>query len=352
MAKRPKFLHLLTPDGWRVDIPESMSRTGKRERRFFQTEPEAKKFAAKLREQYHAGQRGGLIPLALALDAAEASRILEPHGITLTEAARAFATRAVADGSNETFAARYDRAMRENEGIWRDRYSSDMAKLPRWVGKAFMATRISEISEPAIMAALRANGAAAQSTLDTRARYVSAIIGHRTRHRRGEVITIATISQCARLLRVCESPAERHAVALLLWAGIRPDAEGGEIARLQWECVGESEIYVPANVSKTGTDRHVPITPRLRRLLRGHDAEGPVIPANWKRVYQRLRKDAGITGQDTLRHTFASHFLAAFGIDAARQAMGHSKTSDTLLRHYRRAVTTEAGRKFFGVRFT
>ena len=68
MAKRPKFLHLLTPDGWRVDLPESMSRTGKRERRFIQTEPEAKKFAA-----------------------------------------------------------RHDRAMRDNEGIWRDRYSSDMA---------------------------------------------------------------------------------------------------------------------------------------------------------------------------------------------------------------------------------
>lgn len=347
MAKRPQFQHRQTPDGWLVEVPESMSRTGKRERRFFADEGLAKKFAAKLREQYHAGQRGGLIPLALALDAAEASRILEPHGVTLTEAARAFANRVTADGSAETFADRYDRAVRENEGIWRDRYARDMAKVPRWVGKGFMACRISEINEPAIAAALRANGATAQSTIDMRAARVSAIIGHRTRHRRGEVISIAPISQCAALLRACESPAERHAVALLLWAGIRPDAEDGEITRLQWECVGAAEIYVPADVSKTGTDRHVPITPRLRRLLRGHETDGPVVPPNWKRVYQRLRKAAGITGQDTLRHTFASHFLAAYGIDAARQAMGHTKTSDTLLRHYRRAVTTEAGIRFF-----
>lgn len=347
MAKRPKFTPRLTPDGWQVDVPASMSRTGKRERRFFQTEPEAKKFSAKLRDQYHAGQRGGLIPLALALDAAEASRILEPHGITLTEAARAFATRAAADGSGETFAARYDRAVRENDGIWRDRYARDMGKIPRWVGKAFMTLKISDLSDQVITAALRANGAAAQSTIDMRKSRVSAIIGHRTRHRKAEVITIATLQQCARLVRACETPAEKHAVALLLWAGIRPDAEDGEIARLQWECVGENEIYIPADVSKTGSDRHIPITPRLRRLLRGREMDGPVVPPNWKRVYQRLRKAAGITGQDTLRHTFASHFLAAYGIDAARQAMGHSKTSDTLLRHYRRAVTTEAGQKYF-----
>jgi integrase len=348
MAKRPQFQHRHTPDGWQVDVPESMSRTGKRERRFFAAEIEAKKFAARLREQYHAGQRGGLIPLALALDAAEASRILEPHGATLTEAARAFATRLLADGSGETFSDRYDRALLENESIWRERYARDMAKVPRWVGKAFMAMRISEIGESAITAALKGHGAAAQSTIDMRAARVLAIIGHRTRHRRGETITIESVGTCARLLRACESPAERHAVALLLWAGIRPDAEDGEITRLQWECVGRDEIYVPAEVSKTGTDRHVPITPRLRRLLRGHETEGPVVPPNWKRVYQRLRRAAGITGQDTLRHTFASHFLAAFGIDAARQAMGHSKTSDTLLRHYRRAVTTEAGKRFFG----
>lgn len=97
MAKRPNFTHRLTPKGWQVDVPESMSRTGKRERRFFAVESEAKRFTARLREQYHAGQRGGLIPLALALDAAEASRILEPHGVSLVEAAKAFAARAAAD---------------------------------------------------------------------------------------------------------------------------------------------------------------------------------------------------------------------------------------------------------------
>jgi hypothetical protein len=57
----------------------------------------------------------------------------------------------------------------------------------------------------------------------------------------------------------------------------------------------------------------VPITPRLAREIAGHEPDGPVAPANWKRRWGRIRRDSGATGQDVTRHTFASHFLAAFG---------------------------------------
>jgi integrase len=131
-------------------------------------------------------------------------------------------------------------------------------------------------------------------------------------------------------------------VALLLFAGIRPDAEAGEISRLQWEAVGETEIYVSPEVSKVG-DRHVPITPRLRRLLRGHPKSGSVVPAGWRRAWQRIRRVSGISEmQDVCRHTFASNHLAAFGEDATKQAMGHTAGSSTLFRHYRRAITRES----------
>lgn len=350
MPARPKFNAVATPRGWVVSIPDGMSKSGTRERRRFAIEKDAKEFAARLRDQYHAGQRGGLIPLALALQAQEAADLLAPLGISIVEAARAAVAKAAATGTSETFAARYDRALRENEGIWRDRYARDMAKIPRWVGRVFMALPIHEITPSTITAALRSHGSQAQSTVDMRAARVSAIIGHRTRHRKTSEIEILTTAQCAAMLRACESPVERRAVALLLFAGVRPDAEDGEIARLDWEAVGAHQIYIAAEVAKTGTDRHIPITPRLARLLRGHDTSGPVVPVNWKRVYQRIRKAASITGQDITRHTFASHFLAAFGMDAARQAMGHSQTSATILRHYRRAVTEAAGRRFFGVR--
>jgi integrase len=50
---------------------------------------------------------------------------------------------------------------------------------------------------------------------------------------------------------------------------------------------------------------------------------------------------------DVCRHTFASNFLAAQGEDATKQAMGHTAGSATLFRHYRRAVTRDAGAKYF-----
>lgn len=157
----------------------------------------------------------------------------------------------------------------------------------------------------------------------------------------------AIAAECAAMLAACQSEAERMAVALLLWAGILPDAEGGEITRLDWADVGAKEIYIGQDVAKTGTDRHIPISRCLARLIKGHPKEGCVIPANWKRVYQRIRKAAGIVGQDVTRHHFASHYLMAYGEDKAKAALGHTAGSSTLFRHYRRAVTEADGKAFF-----
>jgi integrase len=156
---------------------------------------------------------------------------------------------------------------------------------------------------------------------------------------------IMAVSQCAAMLRACKTGAERRAVGLLLFAGIRPD---GELGRLDWLDVGADHVTIHPETSKTGTDRHIPITPRLARLLRGRPADGPVIPPNWQRRIQAIRKAAGIAGiQDVTRHTFASHFLAAFGDTAAKQAMGHTEGSRTLFKHYRRAVLESDGKRYF-----
>lgn len=347
MAKSPKFTVLPTPKGWMVSVPGNMAAGGKRVRKYFADPAEAEKFASRLRRKYRDGQRGGVISHELAIMAATAAEMLEPHGVTILDAARAFVARAEV-GSAEKFSERFDRMRLENEARWSDRYKLDMDRLPRWVGKEMMKARLCDITPAMIETALRAHGAAAQSTLDTRRRYVSAAINYRTKHRKSETIHIMTPRQCGQMLRACESPAERWAVALLLFAGIRPSAEDGEISRLDWEAVGKNEIYVSREVSKT-SDHHIPITARLRRLLQGHPAEGPVVPANWRRVYGRLRKAVdGIEGkQDITRHTFASHFLAAYGETAAKQAVGHTAGSSTLFRHYRAAVTEGDGKKYF-----
>ena len=326
-----------------------MSSDGMRHRKYFSGKTAAKDFAADIRADFGKGNRGLTISHSLATQAAEAERILAGSGISIAEAARMIMAKLATGGSAETFHARHSRAILDGEGRWSSPYRRRVDNLPRCLPAWFMALPCGSIDRPTMERALLENSAKiARSTIDLRCSWISAILNYRERHRKSSDIVILSVPECARLLRACENPAERRTVALLLFAGIRPDAEDGEISRLDWSSVGADEIYVSGDVSKTNSDRHIPLTPRLRRLIRGHPKSGPVMPAGWRKAWKRLRKAAAITATDVCRHTFASAFLAAFGEHAAKQAMGHSAGSSTLFRHYRRAVTEEAGRRFFG----
>lgn len=351
MGRRPNFEPVKTEMGWMVSVPAGMSGTGKRVRRFFPDPKKAAKYGASLRAKHAAGVRG-LIPVETAMQAVAALKILEPVGISLIEAARLAAAMRGGATVTESFRKRWLRVVPEGETRWSDRYAADMGKIPRWVGPSFMKTPCAEISDERIREALRKYGASSPSTLLMRRARVLAVLNWKEERvrRSSSAIQILSVSQCARVLRAAESSEQRRVIALLLFAGIRPDAEFGEVTKLEWSAVGKSEIYVSPQVSKVG-DRHVPLTPRLQRLLRGHPEDGLVAPAGWRRAWQRIRKEAEISEmQDVLRHTFASNFLAAFGEEATKQAMGHTQGSATLFRHYRRAVTAEAGKRFFGVR--
>lgn len=346
MPKRPNFTPIPTASGWMVSIPANMTGTGKRERRFFDDDKAAGKLAKRLRAEYASGMRGGVIDAGLARMAADAVKLLEPCGLSILDAARIVAKQfAEAKGTDETFRERFDRFTRANETRWSDRYRADMEKIPRWVGQSFMDTHCAVISDASIETALRANGATSTATVAARRARVVAVMAAKEKRGRAAPPDIMTVKQCAAMIRACRTPAERHAVALLLFAGIRPD---GEFGRLDWSDVGADHITIHPEASKTGTDRHIPIKPRLARLLKGRPAAGPVIPPNWQRRIQAIRKTAGIAGkQDITRHTFASHYLAAWGEAATKQAMGHTEGSTTLFRHYRRAVLDAAGVKFF-----
>ena len=349
MPKRPKFIPRHTVDGWLLEVPATMAKSGKRERWFYQDEAEAEKAAKGLRGEYHRGYRSGVISRDLAAEAQKASDILAPTGLTLVEAAKAILAQHEASGGAETFRERYAKALLDGEGRWSAIYARDMTRIPRWIGDDLMDSRCALINEDTIASALNAHGAEAQSTLQHRARYVSAILNHKPKHRKAKEIEIMSHKQCGQFLRGAENKTEKRAGAVLLFAGVRPDAEDGEITRLDWDMFRPDEIYIPGEISKTGTDRHIPITPRLRRLIKGHPKSGPVVPANWRRVYRRMRKSAGLTTeQDITRHTFASHFLAAYGEKATKDAMGHTANSRTLFGHYRRAVLEIEGKAYFG----
>jgi integrase len=218
-----------------------------------------------------------------------------------------------------------------------------------WLPKSFLCLPCGTIDRAVVEAALVQDRPLARSTIDARTTRILAVLNYRERHRKSSEIKILTLAEVEKVLGHCQSVEERRVVALLAFAGIRPDAESGEIARLDWEAVGAKDVYIAPSVSKTGSDRHIEITPRLRELLEGHPASGPVRPVQWRRSWQRIRKAAGLTGQDTLRHSYASHILAATSEENAKQCLGHTAGSSTLFRHYRRAVTQADGLAYFGM---
>lgn len=308
----------------------------------------AEKYAASLRATHDKGLRAVIISAALAREAQEAVKILEGTGLTLLEVARAAAERFKSNAAaNEPFRTRYRTVLLDGEGRWSGSMLSQMEKMDRWLPEWLMVMPCSEITRPVMERAINDGGTKSRSTIDLRCRYMSAVVHFRERHRKGKEIAMMTAAEAQAMLDACESQEERWAVALLLFAGIRPSSEDGEIRRLDWEDVGKSEIYVSRSVSKVG-DRHIPIQPRLARLIEGHPAEGPVIPANWKKTWARIRKASGVSDkQDVTRHTFASHHLAAFGEEKTKRAMGHTAGSSTLFRHYRRSVTEQDGEAYF-----
>jgi integrase len=284
------------------------------------------------------------------LQATEAISILEGTGVGLVEAAKIVAKQMATSGAQETFLQRYDRAVLDGEGRWSKRYRQDMDRMLRWLPKGFLAKPCGVIDRGVIEKALVEDRKLSRATIDMRTTRTLAILHYRERHRKSTEIKILTLAEVEAVLGHCKTPEERRVVALLAFAGIRPDAESGEIARLQWEAVGAQEIYIAPTTSKTGSDRHIEITPRLRAEIDGHPASGPVLPAGWRRAWQRIRKAAGIAGeQDILRHSFASHYLAASDEARAKAAMGHTAGSSTLFRHYRRAVTQTDGLAYFGM---
>ena len=373
MPRRPSLEVKETPKGFLVHVPASLSAIGKLERRYFKEPKDAETFAAKLRTQYHKGIRSGVLDTATAHNATEADRIIREAGLSVTiiEAVRAYVdARTILDplkasipevikawtqarkarGDDRTFGEASAAFIREKEENWSDRYARNieqtMKALPDW----FKDMKIPDITEPIMLKATK-ESVTTPTAIDTRMRHIKSLCSGKGKKKKSRAVTLLSVAQCAAMLRACQTTEERRAVALLLFAGIRPDATDGEFSKLDWSAIRGGKIYVTAEVSKTNSDRIIPIRPRLARLIKGHPKSGPVMPSGWAKRIQAIRKAAGMNDpkfQDATRHAFASHHLVAYGETSTQAAMGHTEGSRTLFKHYRSAVTEEAGKKYFG----
>lgn len=164
-----------------------------------------------------------------------------------------------------------------------------------------------------------------------------------------------TPEQAERLLT--HTPAEIiPAVAIMLFAGVRPDYADGEMSRLSWSDIRLSRriIRLDHRITKTGNSRTIDITDNLAAWLKPHVQQtGKLIEdANrFRTLWEKARKDAGLYAgwpSDGTRNSFVSYHVALHGDEYKTCAQsGHDIA--TLRKHYKDLVDQEDAEAYFGI---
>jgi integrase len=167
---------------------------------------------------------------------------------------------------------------------------------------------------------------------------------------------VLSVAQCRQILTKIE-PAYRSAVALMLFAGIRPEEVAGDgKAALLWESVNTKEkiLRIPGEISKTGQTRILEGLPEaLWAWLSPRKPEQSVAVATRRTTSEHAKAAAGfkIWPQDCLRHTFATYAVALLN-EPGRVSLwlGHNGNPTMLYRHYRGLASKADAEKFFALR--
>lgn len=363
MPRLPKFKVTDTPQGFKVDIPASLSESGKRERHFFPTETAAKKHALEIKKRVKAnGNNATAIKPSLAEAAYVAEQILKPWGVSLVEAARIVSAMREAQGKSHPLTECADAWLVACEGL-RPRtlggYTQTAAKLKAALGEAVMAIITADEIQLAICPP-GSSGASVEGHIRNakafwrwcaKKGWCEAEIFNGVDKPKGgtknDEIQILTVKQAESLLTVAAEnyPQAVPHYALQLFAGIRAE----EVKRLEAHHVSADGIELAAEITKKGRRRHITPSPTLAAWLEKY----PFAPCdNWRQIDKACRRltgwavesrllsdppepTLGAWPQNALRHSHAS-YAVAFGVklETLLFEFGHSGNSNLLRQHY------------------
>lgn len=180
-----------------------------------------------------------------------------------------------------------------------------------------------------------------------------------TPRRKARSINFLTPEQ-AKLVMKSALPSHKSAVALMLFAGIRPEEIAGRgKPRILWKHVNlaERRVTVPPECSKVvGSTRTLDGLPAaLWGFLKPGDANAPICPAHGYRAAQKAKKCLRMSeedGHDVLRHTFATYAVALTENPGKVSLwLGHEGDTSMLFNHYRGAGATKAqAEAFFAIK--
>lgn len=364
---------------WLVNIPASLSDTGKRKREYFQSKRMAEARVRTLsrvssRECSRSELAEELEPFGASLWEAvnffitmqsHLQPALAEHGATIEEAVRDFLERQREKASSIEFCqafAEFQDAKAHRRGRTRDDYRNVADRM----ASHFKGKLLSDLTAREIEAAIRKECPGDHG----RRKFMAVLKTVFNWAIRRDYLTINPILKIDPVeLRPSQKPilTNDQATSLLanctdeilpyylfgLFCGIRPK----ELQRLKWEHVdvGERHVLVPGAASKTWEHRYVEISDNLLEWLEAccRERKGRICPGNFGTKHRDNYRSAGIDEwkQDVMRHTFASNHLAHFGdLDGLLQAMGHRSSPQTLWRYYHKARTKSEAARFWAIR--
>lgn len=383
MPRRPKFNHRKTPDGWVINVPATITATGKREQHFFHTRDAAKEYGSKLREKFFEdGAKSNAITPSMAEDATAAAAVLAPWGLSLLEAARLVASMRKKENASCSVKDAVAAWILSCEGLRAPTLATYKNTTKRF--EAALGTRIiSALESDDIQKGLGlvgTSGAAAANHYragrafwrwSAKKGWCDIRIFERVEMPRAGKKTdveFLSVDQCKKLLSTAEEhfPQAVASYAVLLFSGLRPS----EFARLRTEDVSADGIEINAD-SKIAKRRHITPIETLKEWLAKYPFERV---SNWRRVDQVVRYLAGWdvwtdpdfftppplnekTGprlpwpQDATRHTFGTYSInGGVTLDHFLWEFGHSGNTRTLKTHYLGRASKKQALEFFAIR--
>ncbi|MCP5537741.1 MAG: hypothetical protein H7A51_16095 [Akkermansiaceae bacterium] len=378
MPRTPKFQIQKTPSGWMVNVPASMTESGKRERHFHKTRDLAKEHTIKLRDEFNKhGAGASAIRPALAEDAAKASAILKPWGLSLTEAAQRVAKELKLQEASVAIEDAYEAWFKSLDGLRPRSIKSYRLTLTRMMA-AMPGRLLSTITAEEITGAIKTTGISS-ATYALHRRNARAFWNWCDKHdwcdknvfsnvespRKGSDKEIEYLSpeEAATLLQVAEEayPLAVPMYAVALFAGVRAE----ELHRLEEKHVNDEGIDLPGEITKKGRRRHIALSDTLRSWLSVYPFKHC---PNWRQIDCAVRRLAGwdvsspLLGsppeptrgkwpQNALRHTHASYAIASgVSLESMLFEFGHVGGVETLRKHYLGRATKAQAKEFFTLR--
>jgi len=367
---------------WWISIPPRLSDTGSRQKRYFKTKDEALGAiqSIKVRKENH-GTAAKLLSPADEQQAVSALNLLRKAGCTtqLTVIVGEYLERLRRRNSSKRLDEAWDAYLNRGDATFSKVHRRSLLSTKKRL-VSIHAKPVAEITANDIEVCL---GDAAATYRNAMLREIRAVLnwckgGNRkwlkenpandcefAAVERSKEVRIYT---SAEIRKIMTATVQRHpdlvpSIAIMTFAGVRPDHIDGEIVKLEWKHILHDDhhhkrIELPGGITKTGKQRSVTIRPALLSWLQWHiqhggAPEGLVCPVKGQALRKKMREIFDASGvariQDGFRHSFASYLAPVEGLDAVETELGHQGGRQMLNRHYRTDVRKVIAEQFWEI---